>query len=73
MDTSLHCMFAVPSVLSHFLLNVELELPIIPVCGVNPALDLINRNRLQEELRYIVDSFWPHVRGPLGAKGNNRE
>lgn len=57
MDTSLHCMFAVPSVLSHFLLNVELELPIIPVCGVTPALDLINRNRLQEELRYIVDTI----------------
>ena len=57
MDTSLHCMLAVPSVLSHFILNVNLETPIIPVCGVTPALDLINRRRVQTELRYITETI----------------
>lgn len=54
MDTSLHCMLAVPSILSHFILNINLGYQKIPTCGVTPHLDLINRRRLQEELRYIV-------------------
>ncbi len=56
MDSSLHCMLAVPSILNHFLLNVNLtpNPPRVTPCGHNPEADLFNRRRLQTELRYIT-------------------
>jgi hypothetical protein len=62
MDSPLHCMLAVPSILSYFVLNVNLtESPSWRVpkgqCGNSPANDLFNRQRLQTELRYITSTI----------------
>ena len=59
MDSSLQCMLAVPSVLNHYLLNVELDErpPRLVSCGIDPVSDLTNRGRLQEELRYIASTI----------------
>ena len=59
MDSSLHSMLAVPCILSQFLLNVELTErdQRLLICGRTPALDLLNRKRLQEELRRIVSTI----------------
>ena len=59
MDSSLHSMLAVPCILSQFLLNVELTErdQRLLICGRTPAVDLLNRKRLQEELRRIVSTI----------------
>lgn len=60
MDTALHCLLAVPSLLNYYILNVDLSkypIPIDDVCGYTRESDLFNRGRIQEELRHITASI----------------
>ena len=60
MDTALHCLLAVPSLLNYYILNVDLAkypVSVNDVCGYTVESDLFNRGRIQEELRHITASI----------------